>query len=104
MPNTVKLSQQLQTIAKRWPVDPFRPHLQLGAFLNSLAEHPQLTPQAVRAARALEENEFQRKYPLTKGTLKPKSMPHYYTRLIEGVEKSAQGIARPWWKIFFNIW
>ncbi len=61
MPNTVKLSQQLQTIAKRWPVDPFRPHLQLGAFLNSLAEHPQLTPQAVRAARALEENEFQRK-------------------------------------------
>ncbi|KAI0703465.1 hypothetical protein BC835DRAFT_1027124 [Cytidiella melzeri] len=104
MASTVKLSQQLHHIAKRWPVDPFRPHLQLGAFLNSLAEHPQLTPQAVRAARALEENEFQRKYALSESTLNPKSMPLYYKRLVEGVEKSAQGIGRPWWKIFFNVW
>lgn len=57
----IKLSQQLQNVASRWPVDPFRPHLQLGTFLKALADHPQLTPQAVRAARALEENEFQRK-------------------------------------------
>ncbi|KAI0346530.1 hypothetical protein BDW22DRAFT_1405334 [Trametopsis cervina] len=104
MPTSVKLSQQLHTIAQRWPTDPFRPHLQLGAFLKSLADHPQLTPQAVKAARALEENEFQRKYALSKKTLSPKSMPHYYDRLVEGVEKSAQGIGRPWWKIFFNVW
>ena len=31
-------------------------------------------------------------------------MPLYYTRLVEGVDKSAKGIGRPWWKIFFGIW
>ena len=36
--------------------------------------------------------------------MKPASFPHYYTRLAEGVEKSAQGIPRPWWKVFFGIW
>ena len=43
-------------------------------------------------------------YPLSEKTLKPASMPMYYQRLNEGYEKSAQGIGRPWWKIFFNIW
>ena len=43
-------------------------------------------------------------YPLSDKTLKPASMPLYYTRLVDGYEKSAQGIARPWWKIFFGIW
>ena len=68
--STVKLSQQLHRIASKWPVDPFRPHLQLGTFLKSLADHPQLTPQAVRAARALEENEFQRKVRSTRVALR----------------------------------
>lgn len=61
MASTTKLSQQLHRTASHWPVDPFRPHLQLGNFLKALADHPQLTPQAVRAARALQDNEFQRK-------------------------------------------
>ncbi|GJE99144.1 hypothetical protein PsYK624_153910 [Phanerochaete sordida] len=99
-----KLSQQLHRIASQWPVDPFRPHLQLGTFLKSLADHPQLTPHAVRAARSLLENESARKYPLSDKTMKPASMPQYYARLGEGYEKSAQGIARPWWKVFFGIW
>lgn len=43
-------------------------------------------------------------YPLSEKSLKPASMPLYYTRLVEGYEKSAQGIGRPWWKIFFGIW
>lgn len=61
MASTTKLTQQLHRTAAHWPGDPFRPHLQLGTFLKALADHPQLTPQAVRAARALHENEFQRK-------------------------------------------
>ena len=43
-------------------------------------------------------------YPLSEKIMKPASMPQYYARLGEGYEKSAQGIARPWWKIFFGIW
>lgn len=61
MTSTLKLAPQLHRIAAQWPVDPFRPHLQLKTFLNSLADHPQLTPHAVRAARALENSEFQKK-------------------------------------------
>ncbi|KAK7676063.1 hypothetical protein QCA50_020987 [Cerrena zonata] len=102
--STTKLSQQLHRIAAQWPADPFRPHLQLKSFLDSLADHPQLTPQAVKAAHALLNNDVQRKYKLTDKMLRPKSMPMHYERLVEGVEKSAKGIGRPWWKIFFNIW
>src|SRR5689334_8921142 len=61
MTATTKLSQQLHRVAAQWPVDPFRPNLQLKTFFESLADHPQLTQQAVRAARALEENEFQKR-------------------------------------------
>lgn len=61
MAPSTKLAPQLHRIAAQWPVDPFRPHLQLKRFLDSLADHPELTPQAVRAARALESNEFQKK-------------------------------------------
>lgn len=104
MSSTTKLAQQLHRTAARWPVDPFRLHLQLGNFLKSLADHPQLTPAAVRAARALEEGEFQKKYALSEKMLRPASMPQYYTRLVEGFDKSAQGIGRPWWKIFFGVW
>lgn len=43
-------------------------------------------------------------YALSAKTLQPASMPHHYTRLVEAFDKSARGIARPWWKIFFNIW
>ncbi|CAL1697941.1 unnamed protein product [Somion occarium] len=102
--STTKLSQQLHRIAAQWPGDPFRPHLQLKTLLESLADHPQLTPHAVRAADALLHNQIQKKYKLTDKMLRPKSVPKHYERLVEGVEKSARGIGRPWWKIFFNIW
>ncbi|KAI0077659.1 hypothetical protein K474DRAFT_1674687 [Panus rudis PR-1116 ss-1] len=102
--STTKLSQQLHRIAAQWPGDPFRPHMQLKTFLESLADHPQLTPQAVKAARSLVNNEIQKKYALSEKTLRPRSMPMHYERLVEGYEKSAQGVSRPWWKIFFNIW
>ncbi|KAI0742698.1 hypothetical protein C8Q80DRAFT_1109542 [Daedaleopsis nitida] len=95
---------QLQKIAANWPGDPFRPNVQLKTFLASLAEHPSLTPTAVRATRALRDDEFKTKYALSAKTLQPASMPHHYTRLVEAFDKSAKGIARPWWKIFFNIW
>lgn len=43
-------------------------------------------------------------YPTPQNVLKPKSMPLHYERLVEGVEKSLQGVGRPWWKVFFGIW
>ncbi|KZT66745.1 hypothetical protein DAEQUDRAFT_437424 [Daedalea quercina L-15889] len=96
--------QQLQRVAAKWPSDPFRPNLQLRNFLESLAKHPNLTLRAAAAARALQDDHFLRKYPLSDGILRPASMPQYYTRLVEGYEKSAKGIGRPWWKVFFGIW
>jgi len=96
--------QQLQRVAAKWPADPFRPNLQLRNLFESLANHPNLTAQAVTAARALQDDHFLRKYPLSDRILQPASMPQYYTRLVEGYEKSAKGIGRPWWKRFFGIW
>lgn len=78
--------------------------MQLGTFLESLAAHPRLTSQAVNAARSLRDNEMAKKYPLSNKILHPPSMPHHYDRLVEAFEKSAKGIGRPWWKVFFNIW
>ncbi|KAH8101330.1 hypothetical protein BXZ70DRAFT_1064382 [Cristinia sonorae] len=104
MATSSKLSTQLHRIAAQWPADPFRPHIQLKSFLEALADHPNLTPEAVRAAEALRSNAIQRKYPVSDKLLRPKSMPLHYARLVEGHAKAAQGIGRPWWKIFFNIW
>jgi hypothetical protein len=58
---SAKLSQKLGNIAAAWPSDPFRPNLQLKNFLQSLSRHPNLTSQAVNAARALKDNEIQQK-------------------------------------------
>ncbi|KAF7331660.1 hypothetical protein MKEN_00045700 [Mycena kentingensis (nom. inval.)] len=99
-----KLASELTRIAAACPTDPFRPHIQLSTFLKSLATHPRLTPEAVRAAQILERNETQKRYPLSEKILNPASAPQHYARLVEGMEKSAQGIKRPWWKIFFGIW
>jgi len=73
-------------------------------FLTSLAAHPKLTPSAVRAAQALRDGAAQKKWPVSAKLTRPASMPEYYVRLVEGFEKSAQGIGRPWWKIFFGVW
>ncbi|KIM41901.1 hypothetical protein M413DRAFT_445110 [Hebeloma cylindrosporum] len=102
--STKQLSQKLGAIAESWTKDPFRPNLQLQTFLKSLAAHPRLTPQAVEATRALRDNDMQKKYRLSQKMLRPASAPQHYERLVEGFEKSAQGIGRPWWKVFFGIW
>ncbi|KAH7924342.1 hypothetical protein BV22DRAFT_1105546 [Leucogyrophana mollusca] len=99
-----KLSQKLSTIAASWPADPFRPNLQLKNFLQSLSAHPKLTPEAVQAAQALRDNAIQKKYPLSSKILKPASMPKHYERLVDGYERSAKGVGRPWWKVFFGVW
>lgn len=99
-----KLSQQLSATASNWPKDPFRPNIQLQTFLQALAAHPNLTQEAVNAANALKENTMRKKYKLSKTMLKPASMPHHYERLMDGYQKSVQGVQRPWWKIFFGIW
>ncbi|KAJ6542700.1 hypothetical protein B0H19DRAFT_1212638 [Mycena capillaripes] len=101
---TRKLAEEMARIASSCPIDPLRPHIQLQTFLKSLATHPRLTPAAVRAAQALERNEMQKKYALTEKTLRPASAPLHYEKLVEGVEKSMQGIGRPWWKVFLGIW
>ncbi|OBZ74342.1 hypothetical protein A0H81_05344 [Grifola frondosa] len=98
------LGQQLRRIAAAWPEDPFRPNLQLRTLLESLADHPNLTPEAVRATRALKDNEPMKKYALSAKMLQPASVPHHYVRLVEAFDKSAKGIGRPWWKIFFGVW
>lgn len=99
-----KSARKLKEIAAGWPTDPFRPNIQLKSFFQSLASHPNLTPQAVQAARGLLENNIQKKYPLSNRTLQPASMPKHYERLIQGYERSARGTGRPWWQIFFGIW
>ncbi|KAF8529387.1 hypothetical protein JB92DRAFT_2861831, partial [Gautieria morchelliformis] len=101
---TIPLGSQLVKIAKSWKYDPLRPTLQMETFLTSLAAHPKLTPNAVRAAQALQDNVAQKKWPASPKLTHPASMPEYYDRLLEGVEKSAKGIGRPWWKIFFGVW
>lgn len=55
------LRQRLSKTASSWPVDPFRPHLQLKNFLESLASHPNLTPRAVEASEVLSRNAIQQK-------------------------------------------
>ncbi|KAJ7079564.1 hypothetical protein B0H15DRAFT_858231 [Mycena belliarum] len=104
MAATKGLAKEMARIASACPTDPLRPHIQLQTFLQSLATHPRLTPAAVRAAQALERNDMQKKYALTDKMLNPASAPLHYTRLVDGVEKSLQGIGRPWWKRFFGIW
>ncbi|KIK56153.1 hypothetical protein GYMLUDRAFT_47365 [Collybiopsis luxurians FD-317 M1] len=101
---SAKLAQQLSSIAGKWPRDPFRPHLLLPTFLQSLAKHPNLTPEAVQAAQALKNDQVKIQFPLSDKILKPASVPMHYDRLVEGLHKSAQGIGRPWWKVFFGIW
>ncbi|KAF5363207.1 hypothetical protein D9758_008375 [Tetrapyrgos nigripes] len=103
-PATGKLAQRMSAIAQSWTKDPFREHLQLSVFLDSLAKHPRLTPQAVQAAQSLRDSSLKQKYPLSTKITKPASYPMHYERLVMGFEKSAQGIGRPWWKVFFGIW
>ncbi|KAI0316962.1 hypothetical protein OF83DRAFT_1164112 [Amylostereum chailletii] len=104
MATKTALSNQLRHLAEKWPADPLRPNLQLKTFLTSLAEHPNLTPNAVHAVRSLHENRFAHKFPVPETVMKPASMPLHYERLAEGYAKSLQGIGRPWWKIFFGVW
>jgi hypothetical protein len=60
-PTTKQLATRLSQIAHKWPADPFRPNMQLKSFLESLSEHPNLTPAAVDAAQALEDNAAMKK-------------------------------------------
>ncbi|KAK7440017.1 hypothetical protein VKT23_017270 [Stygiomarasmius scandens] len=103
-PTSGKLAQRMSSIAHTWTKDPFRPHLQLSVFLDSLAKHPRLTPQAVQAAQVLRDSSIKKRYPISMKTLRPASMPLHYDRLVEAFQKSAQGIGRPWWKVFLGIW
>ena len=47
---------KLRAVVATWRPDIVRPNLQLSTFLNSLADHPKLTPQAVKAAESLRNN------------------------------------------------
>jgi len=55
---TKAVGNQLQKLAAQWPADPFRPHLQLKTFLESLSRHPNLTDEAVIATRSLLRNDL----------------------------------------------
>ena len=58
---TKAVGNQLQKLAAQWPADPFRPHLQLKTFLESLSRHPGLTDGAVVATRSLLQNDLRHK-------------------------------------------
>lgn len=58
---TKAAGNQLQRLAAQWPADPFRPHLQLKTFLESLSHHPNLTAGAVSATRSLLQNDLRHK-------------------------------------------
>lgn len=60
MTSRVVLSKQLRQVADTWATDPmFVP--QFKTFLASLSEHPNLTREAVDAARALQGNRIAQK-------------------------------------------
>lgn len=42
-------------------------------------------------------------YPLSSRTLAPSHDPQYYTRIKDGVHRSAEGKGRSWWKSFFQL-
>lgn len=98
------LSHEMASIAKSWLHDPVRPHLQLSVLLESLSNHSSLAPEAVKAANTLQQNEVYKKYELSEKILRPASVPHHYERVVGGLEKSMQGIGRPWWKVVLGIW
>ena len=58
---TKVVGNRLQKLATQWPADPFRPHLQLKTFLESLSHHPNLTDEAVTATRSLLQNDLRHK-------------------------------------------
>ncbi|KZV72288.1 hypothetical protein PENSPDRAFT_733597 [Peniophora sp. CONT] len=97
------LSKQLRQVADAWAPDPmFAP--QFKTFLTSLSEHPNLTREAVDAARALQDNRILQKVPTPEKIMKPAGRPEHYKRVAEGYERALEGKKRPYWKIFFNIW
>ena len=58
---TKAVGTKLQKLAAQWPADPFRPHLQLKTFLESLSHHPNLTNEAVIATRSLLQDDMRHK-------------------------------------------
>lgn len=58
---TKAVGNKLQKLAAQWPVDPFRPHLQLKTFLESLSHHPNLTDEAVIATLSLLQDDLRHK-------------------------------------------
>lgn len=70
-------AKQLSNIASSWPVDPFRPNIQLKNFLNFLSVHPKLTPDAVQAAQLLRDNAIQKKVRTTACVLNHNSRTAY---------------------------
>lgn len=58
---TKTVGNKLHKLAAQWPADPFRPHLQLKTFLESLSRHPNITDEAVAATRSLLQNDLRHK-------------------------------------------
>jgi hypothetical protein len=56
--------QELKRLAQSWPKDPFRPNMQLPVFLDSLVDHPKLTPQAVKFVKDLKDDVLKNKVSL----------------------------------------
>ncbi|KAF8605956.1 hypothetical protein BDV93DRAFT_604961 [Ceratobasidium sp. AG-I] len=99
----MSLSQSMSKIIKRWPQDPLRSATQIQSVLEALANSPALTPRTVSAAQAICDDVARKQYPLSDKMLRPRSSVQHYDRLLTGVEKSARGEARSWFRRFFNL-
>lgn len=42
-------------------------------------------------------------YPATERTLRPKSLPIYYYRLVDATDRANRGEKKPYWRIFFSL-
>ncbi|KZO99169.1 hypothetical protein CALVIDRAFT_561567 [Calocera viscosa TUFC12733] len=106
-PSRSTLRHAMHRMALGVPLDPLKPRFQLQSLVETISQHMPATPKAaiaLEAMRALTKEELKKKYPPGEKTLYPASYPMHYERLAEGIEKATKGIARPWWKRFFNIW
>ncbi|WVW81618.1 hypothetical protein I302_103613 [Kwoniella bestiolae CBS 10118] len=104
----VQLSEALEAIAEKALSPSVAPATAAAASNSSMealkvAGHQRRITQMRDSIGRLKSGNAMGLYPLTNRILTPPNDPHYYTRFRNGVRNAEQGIARPWWRIFFDM-
>ncbi|KAK6905028.1 hypothetical protein I203_105847 [Kwoniella mangroviensis CBS 8507] len=104
---SVQLSDALEAIAEKAFASSSTPSTASASSSSmealKVAGHQRRITQMRDSIARLKSGNALNNYPLTNSILTPANDPHYYTRFRNGVRNAEQGIARPWWKIFFDI-